>query len=147
MNGLRGLRLHPERLINKLIPLKKEHLEDLEKVTDEIWEFYQELKTYKNLTAEQQREEKARLVQRRNEIFEQSTCFETLDLVLARLKRRKAELLKVLEKPELPLHNNASEQDIREFVKKRKISGSTRSDEGRRCRDTVIVPVHQHPGL
>jgi hypothetical protein len=32
-----------------------------------------------------------------------------------------AELLKVLEKPELPLHNNASEQDIREFVKKRKM--------------------------
>ena len=75
-------------------------------------------------------------VQRRNEIFEQSTCFETLDLVLARLKRRKAELLKVLEKPELPLHNNAPWQDIREFVKKRKISGSTRSEEGRRCRDT-----------
>ena len=61
---------------------------------------------------------------------------ETLDQVLARLKRRKAELLKVLEKPELPLHNNAPWQDIREFVKKRKISGSTRSEDGRRCRDT-----------
>ena len=45
-------------------------------------------------------------------------------------------MLKVLDKPELPLHNNASEQDIREFVTKRKSSGSTRSDEGRRCRDT-----------
>jgi hypothetical protein len=88
------------------------------------------------LTPDQQRERKARLDQRFDEIFSQSTCFESLDLVLARLKRRKAELLKVLEKPELPLHNNASEQDIREFVKKRKISGSTRSNEGRRCRDT-----------
>ena len=29
-----------------------------------------------------------------------------------------------------------SERDIREYVKKRKISGSTRSDLGRRCRDT-----------
>jgi hypothetical protein len=28
------------------------------------------------------------------------------------------------------LHNNLSESDIREYVKKRKISGSTRSDEG-----------------
>ena len=36
----------------------------------------------------------------------------------------------------LPLHNNLSESDIREYVKRRKISGSTRSDEGRRCRDT-----------
>ena len=32
--------------------------------------------------------------------------------------------------------NNASEHDIREYVKKRKISGSTRSADGRRCRDT-----------
>jgi hypothetical protein len=28
----------------------------------------------------------------------------------------------------LPLHNNLSERDIREYVKKRKISGSTRSE-------------------
>jgi len=36
----------------------------------------------------------------------------------------------------VPLHNNAAESDIRDYVKKRKISGGTRSDEGRRCRDT-----------
>ncbi len=35
----------------------------------------------------------------------------------------------VLERPELPLHNNLNERDIREYVKRRKISGSTRSDE------------------
>ena len=128
--------VHAERLINKLIPLKKEHIEDMEKVQDEIWQFYQELKTYKNLTTEEQREQKAKLSTRFDQIFDRSSPFETLEQVLARLKRRKAELLKVLEKPELPLHNNASEQDIREFVKKRKISGSTRSEEGRRCRDT-----------
>ena len=93
-------------MINKLIPLKKEHLEELEKVQSEIWEFYQELKSYKNLLTEQQREQKATLEKRFDEIFSQSTCFESLDQVLARLKRRKAELLKVLEKPELPLHNN-----------------------------------------
>ena len=40
--------------------------------------------------------------------------------------------------PDIPLHNNESERDIREYVKKRKISGSTRSDDGRRCRDTFI---------
>ena len=88
------------------------------------------------MTREQQRKQLTRLETRFDEIFSQSIDFEPLQQVLARLKRRKAELLKVLEKPELPLHNNASEQDIREFVKKRKISGSTRSEEGRRCRDT-----------
>ena len=46
------------------------------------------------------------------------------------------ELLLVLERPDIPLHNNLSERDIREYVKRRKVSGSTRSEEGRRCRDT-----------
>ena len=42
----------------------------------------------------------------------------------------------VLKRPDIPLHNNLSERDIREYVKRRKISGSTRSDDGRKCRDT-----------
>ncbi|MCE3230251.1 MAG: hypothetical protein K0R76_784 [Alphaproteobacteria bacterium] len=45
-------------------------------------------------------------------------------------------LLLVLDYPRLPLHNNLSERDIREYVKKRKISGSTRSDDGQKRRDT-----------
>jgi hypothetical protein len=44
--------------------------------------------------------------------------------------------LRVLERPEVPLHNNGMESDIRGYVKVRKISGSTRSASGRRCRDT-----------
>ena len=87
------------------------------------------------MTVEQQ-QQKADLEARFDQIFTTTTDFETLNQVLRRLHQRKTELLKVLDKPELPLHNNASEQDIREFVTKRKISGSTRSEEGRRCRDT-----------
>jgi len=41
-----------------------------------------------------------------------------------------------LERPEVPLPNNASASDIREYVKKRQISAGTRSTDGRRCRDT-----------
>lgn len=37
---------------------------------------------------------------------------------------------------DIPLHNNGAESAIREYVEKRKISGSTRSESGRRCRDT-----------
>ncbi|MGO0308693.1 hypothetical protein ACTL6P_19220 [Endozoicomonas acroporae] len=36
----------------------------------------------------------------------------------------------------LPLHNNLSESQIREHVKRRKISGVTKSEDGRRSRDT-----------
>lgn len=45
----------------------------------------------------------------------------------------------MLERPEVPLHNNGRESDIREFVKRRKISGGTRSPAGRRCRDTFAT--------
>ena len=128
--------VHAERLINKLIPFTEGQRLAIETVQDQIWSLYQDLKTYKTLTTEQQQQQKGTLEACFDQIFSTPTAFETLNQVLGRLKKRKAELLKVLEKPDLPLHNNASEQDIREFVTKRKISGSTRSEAGRRCRDT-----------
>ena len=48
------------------------------------------------------------------------------------------ELLLILKDPSLPLHNNLSERLIREYVKRRKISGGTRSEAGRQCRDTFV---------
>jgi hypothetical protein len=42
----------------------------------------------------------------------------------------------VLERPDLPLHNNRRENDLRDMVKKRQISAGTRSEVGRQCRDT-----------
>ena len=59
-----------------------------------------------------------------------------MDLSLRKIYNNKEELLLVLKRPDIPLHNNLSENDIREYVKKRKISGSTRSNIGRKCRDT-----------
>jgi hypothetical protein len=64
------------------------------------------------------------------------TSSATINQALKRLYNNKSELLMVLERPEIPLHNNAAENAIREYVKKRKISGGTRSEAGRRCRDT-----------
>ena len=128
--------VHAERLVNKIIPFTEAQRLAIETVQDQIWELYQDLKAYKKLTPHEQQLRKAALSDRFDQIFTNSTGFETLNQVLQRLWRRKAELLKVLDRPDLPLHNNASEQDIREFVTKRKISGSTRSDQGRRCRDT-----------
>ena len=52
-------------------------------------------------------------------------------------RRRMVEILLLLQRPEVPKHNNLSEGHIRDYVKKRKISGSTRSDSGRRARDTL----------
>ncbi len=125
--------IHAERTISKLIGLGPRQRRVLEKTRASIWDFYTALKEYKQAPS---RKQKAVLEQRFEEIFTTQTCFATLNLALKRLYRNKSELLLVLQRPDLPLHNNLSERDIREYVKKRKISGSTRSGEGRRCRDT-----------
>ena len=70
------------------------------------------------------------------EIFTQTTASASLNLALKRIYNNKSELLLVLERPDIPLHNNGAENAIREYVKRRKISGGTRSDAGRKCRDT-----------
>jgi hypothetical protein len=125
--------IHAERTLAKLIGFNDDQRATLAQVRTMVWDFYAALKAYKKVPNE---EDKRALKKRFEEIFTTKTCFTSLDLALKRLHRNKAELLLVLEHPELPLHNNLSERDIREYVKKRKISGSTRSDAGRHCRDT-----------
>ncbi len=71
-------------------------------------------------------------------IFHRRTGFATLDRLLQRLHANKAELLMVLDHPEIPLHTNGSENDIRCQVTKRKVSGGTHSDIGRDCRDAFL---------
>ena len=125
--------VHAERLVHKLLPLNEAHRRDLAQVRGQIWSLYADLKAYKaNPTAEA----KAELQSRFDTLFTQKTRFATLNQTLKRIHRNKAELLLVLERPDVPLHTNGSEGDIRDYVKKKKVSGGTRSDLGRRCRDT-----------
>jgi hypothetical protein len=125
--------IHAERTISKIVPFTEEQRTALKAVRERIWNFYYELKLYKkNPTLDK----KIELENKFNEIFQEKTCFITLNQALKRLHNNKSELLLVLDRSEIPLHNNLSETDIREYVKRRKISGSTRSDLGRKCRDT-----------
>src|SRR3546814_17051457 len=78
------------------------------------------------------------LLARFDRIFSLRTGYGDLDKLLFRLMRRKPELLRVLERPEIPLHTNASERDLRGFVIKRKISGGTISRNGRQARDSML---------
>ena len=67
----------------------------------------------------------------------QKTDYPTsIGAALKAMRAHKADLLRVLDRPEVPLHNNGTESIIRGYVKTRKISGGTRSAAGRRCRDT-----------
>lgn len=125
--------VHAERVFVKLVGFDEAQRQALDAVRSEIWEIYKELKAYKE---NPQEEKKLLLAARFDKLCNTKTCFISLNNALKRMYHNKAELLLVLERPDAPLQNNLSERDIRDHVKKRKISGSTRSDEGRRCRDT-----------
>lgn len=125
--------IHAERTIHKIVPFTEEQRAALESTREMIWELYFDIKEYKkNPTAEN----KIELENRFDQIFQKETCFVTLNLALNRLYRNKKELLLVLDRPDIPLHNNTSESDIREYAKRRKVSGGTKSDDGRKSRDT-----------
>ena len=125
--------IHAERLIHKLIPVNDAQRQAVVRVREQLWCLYADLKAYKRQPSQH---EAASLQARFDALFTQSTDYYTLDDLLLRLHRRKSELLLVLRRPDIPLHTNGSETDIRDFVKRRKVSGGTRSELGRQCRDT-----------
>ena len=63
--------------------------------------------------------------QRFDALVAERADFPSMDQVLQGMAANQAKLLRVLQRPEVPLHNNLSEGHIRDYVKKRKISGST----------------------
>lgn len=125
--------IHAERIINRLIPLNAEQVKAVDDTREQLWQIYRDLKTYKLEPRANQAED---IKSRFQVMCSTKTAYATLNLALKRMGNNQHELLRVLDKPYLPLHNNLSERDIRDYVKKRKISGSTRSEAGRRCRDT-----------
>ncbi|HAM49505.1 MAG TPA: transposase, partial [Nitrospiraceae bacterium] len=116
--------IHAERIIHRLVGFSDRQKETLEEIRGRIWELYADMKEYKKFPAE---EKKVLIEEKFDELCKSNTCFMSLNIALTRLHKNKSKLSRVLDRPDIPLHNNLSENDIREYVKKRKISGSTRS--------------------
>lgn len=127
--------VHAERLVHKLDTFTDETRAAQSRVRALLWDFYRDLKAYRVAPTKQR---KAELRTRFDRIFKSKTGFVTLDRLLARLRANKPELLLVLNRPEIPLHTNGSENDVRCHVTRRKVSGGTRSDIGRDCRDAFL---------
>lgn len=125
--------IHAERHFRKFIPVSDQIRLELEQVRDVIWNLYRALKTYKTDPIGHQKEV---LSKEFDQVFSIRTSSAALNDLIDRTNMNKDKLLRVLDYPHIPLHNNDSERDIREYVKRRKISGSTRSAAGRRARDT-----------
>ena len=97
--------IHAERKINNLVGFNDEQRAAVDEARKQIWEFYRDLKAYKENPST---DKKAELESGFEDIFTAKTCFETLNQALKRLHNNKSELLLVLKYPFLPLHNNLS---------------------------------------
>jgi hypothetical protein len=127
--------IHAERLVHKLDAFTEHNRTAKEAIRDRIWALYADLKAYALAPTPTA---KAELAERFDAIFKSRTGFVMLDRLLKRLHAEKADLLVVLDRPDIPLHTNGSENDIRAHVTRRKVSGGTRSDTGRDCRDAFL---------
>ena len=124
---------HAERPLKKLIAHNAQQQIALDQKMQAFWLLYRKLKSWKN----QPDPHMIPAIEHDFDLLCQPTQnFLQLQRVLQKLAQKKKDLLRVLQRPEVPLHNNLSERDIREYVKRRKISGSTRSEKGRKARDT-----------
>lgn len=129
--------VHIERPLARMVPYNEAHRVEIEKVREQIWELYKDLKAYQK---KPEAALKAALEARFDTLVSQKTNYpSSIGGVLKEMREHKDDLLRVLVRPEVPLHNNGSESIIRTYVKTRKISGSTRSEAGRRCRDTFTT--------
>ena len=97
----------------------------------QIWDYYRQLFEYRLHPDPELREP---LRQKFDQIFKDKTCYPSLNRLLQRLYKNKSELLRALDYPHTPLHNNLCENDARVQVMRRKISAGTRSDAGRDAR-------------
>jgi len=125
--------IHEERHYRKFISLTEEEGVLIDGIRDAIWNLYEMLKDYKKKSDHNLRNQ---IENEFDGLFNCKTESVAINDLLKNTLSRREGLLRVLDHAWLPLHNNDSERDIREYVKKRKISGSTRSERGRKARDT-----------
>jgi hypothetical protein len=127
--------IHQERNLAKLTPCGSDQSQALAEVLTALWQLYADLKAYRLAPTPSQAEG---LRTRFAALVGRTTCWPELNAALARMADKQADLLRVLDRPDLPLHTNTPERDFRDWATKRKISAGTRGTLGKRCRDTFL---------
>jgi hypothetical protein len=125
--------VHMERPLRKVVCSCEQVKKELEQVREAIWTTY---KALKQAASEEQGKEQV------NELYDQLIAMKTIsaeiNAVIDNFATYREELLRALDHPGLPLHNNDSERDVRAVAKRRNISGSTKSEEGLKFRDGLL---------
>lgn len=141
--------VHDARYYNKLAPGAEVLVNILNTFKTQYWDFYQELLDYKDQAPTQQQASKGEIITRFDQLFSTPTRYGALDKCLERTRANKEKLLRVLDFPDLPLHNNAAELAARRVVRKRDVSLHTMTQWGTELRDAFlsIIETAQKLGI
>lgn len=133
--------LHEERHYKKMMPKLQVNQMAVQQVRSQIWDYYKKLLNFKELPPDIQAQEKPILDQEFDQIFTQETDYDDLNYRIEKTFSKKEKLLRVLEFPDLPLHNNTAELAVRRKVRKRDISLHTMSVMGTKAQDAFMSVV------
>lgn len=128
--------VHDARHYNKLSPAVAYHRQLLKQFMERYWMFYHKLVAYR---LDPTPEKAARLEAEFDDLFSTVTGYTGLDRRIAMTRDKKDALLMVLRHPEIPLHNNPVEIEIRRRVRKRDVSFGPRTEDGKRAWDTFTT--------
>ena len=126
--------VHMERPLRKLVASTRNIETEIGEVREAIWTLYEQVKE-----ASISQKGKEQVLKAYDALVAKKVVSPGVRAVLDAFQEHREGLLKALDHPGLPLHNNDSERDIRGMVKFRNISGSTKSDEGMSFRDGLIT--------
>jgi len=128
--------IHEGRHYNRLDPIVPCNVDALDDFKTEFWDFYGDLLKYKN---DPNPEKAEKLSAQFDELFSTETIYEALNNRIEKTRNKKEELLKVLEYPWLPLHNNDSELGARVEKRRQDVSLHTISDAGTKAKDAFLT--------
>jgi len=126
--------IHDGRHYQNLEPCVGQHREKLEAFRKKYWEYYRHLRTYTRAPTPEGAAERREQFET---LFSTRTGYEVLDRRIAKTQTHRRQLLQVLQHPEIPLHNNPGELEMRRRVRKRVVSYGPRSAQGAQVWDAM----------
>ncbi len=130
--------VHDARHYKKLEPVCSNHAKQLGSFLEKYWDYYHQLLAYKKAPTMQGAEV---LKKKFRTLFSTKTGYEQLDARIEKTLLKEDSLLLVLDYPQVPLHNNASELGARSQARYRDISFQTKNLKGTEAKDTFMTIV------
>jgi hypothetical protein len=137
--------IHEGRHYERLSPVVPQHQQLRDEFAAQFWNYYAALQRYRDGPTAPAADLRAQF----ETLFSQHTGYQALDQQIAKTLAKQGELLTVLEHPEVPLHNNASELAARVSARRRDVSLHSKSVRGARAMDvfTTLVQTCKKLGL